>query len=271
VGIKYVIRLHGGHHFFAEGENRKVKWWKGFQEKKSFSKADAFIAVSEYVQSHTSKYLTFNQKPIEVIYNPVMISNFVGENTDKIKPDRLVFVGTICEKKGIRQLIQAILLVRKSIPEIHLHVYGRDWLFPNGKSYLKWLKDQFDGKELESVTFHGPVEHRLLPQIYEEAELCVFPSHTETLGLVAPEAMVMGKPVIFTKLGPGPEIITHGVDGWLCDPHNPKDIAEKIVDALGERDNFPQVGKKAREKVMKTFNPTLLIKQNVAFYEKIIH
>ena len=36
--IKYVIRLHGGHHFFAESENRGVNWWKAFQEKKSFKK-----------------------------------------------------------------------------------------------------------------------------------------------------------------------------------------------------------------------------------------
>lgn len=41
--IKYIIRLHGGHHF-AEGENRGINWWKGFQEKRSFKKADAFIA-----------------------------------------------------------------------------------------------------------------------------------------------------------------------------------------------------------------------------------
>jgi hypothetical protein len=57
--IKYVIRLHGGHHFFAEGENRGINGWKGFQEKRSFKKADAFIAVSNYVKSHTAKYLSY--------------------------------------------------------------------------------------------------------------------------------------------------------------------------------------------------------------------
>ena len=61
--IRYIIRLHGGHHFFAEAENRKVSLWKGFQEKKSFKKADRFIAVSEYVKLHTSKFLSYNNKP----------------------------------------------------------------------------------------------------------------------------------------------------------------------------------------------------------------
>lgn len=34
-GIKYVIRMHGGHHYFAKAENRKIEWWKAFQEKRS--------------------------------------------------------------------------------------------------------------------------------------------------------------------------------------------------------------------------------------------
>ena len=42
--IKYVIRLHGGHHFFAVAENREINKWKGFQEKRSFKKADAIIS-----------------------------------------------------------------------------------------------------------------------------------------------------------------------------------------------------------------------------------
>ena len=60
--IKYVIRLHGGHHFFAEAENRGINKWKGFQEKRSFKKADAFIAVSNYVKNHTATYLSYYNK-----------------------------------------------------------------------------------------------------------------------------------------------------------------------------------------------------------------
>jgi glycosyltransferase involved in cell wall biosynthesis len=43
--IKYVIRLHGGHHFFSEAENRNINKWRGFQEKRAFSKADAFKQI----------------------------------------------------------------------------------------------------------------------------------------------------------------------------------------------------------------------------------
>src|SRR5690554_4128595 len=83
-GIKYIIRLHGGHHFFAEGENRGINPWKGFQEKRSFSKADGFIGVSNYVKKHTGKYLKYYGKTIEVIANPISFEKFQPINGLKI-------------------------------------------------------------------------------------------------------------------------------------------------------------------------------------------
>ena len=68
---KKVIRLHGGHHFFSEAEKREINWRKGLLEKRSFKKADAFIAVSNYVKDHTQKYLSFHGKPVEVINHPI--------------------------------------------------------------------------------------------------------------------------------------------------------------------------------------------------------
>ena len=94
-GIKYVIRLHGGHHFFAEGENRGINWWKGFQEKRSFKKADAFIAVSNYVKSHTAKFLSYHNKPIEVIFNPINSQLFQPLET-AIEVSNISFAGAIC-------------------------------------------------------------------------------------------------------------------------------------------------------------------------------
>ncbi|OOG74595.1 glycosyltransferase family 4 protein [Algoriphagus sp. A40] len=268
--IKYIIRLHGGHHFFAEGEKRSVNKWKGFQEKKSFLKADGFVAVSEYVKTHTASFLSYHGKPIEVINNPISFDKFYPADPKKTIPFRLVFAGTVCEKKGIRQLILAIPLVAKEYPEIHLEVYGRDWLFPDGKSYKGFLKETIDPEVLNRVHFHGPVSHDSLPKFYEQAEICIFPSHVETQGLVAPEAMAMEKPVIFSVLGPGTETIDHGVNGWLCDPHNPESIASTIKEALRWKEKFAQIGKAARKKALEKFDLDRMTETNVAFYQMIL-
>jgi glycosyltransferase involved in cell wall biosynthesis len=271
--IKYIIRLHGGHHFFAEAENRGINKWKGFQEKCSFKKADAFIAVSHYVKNHTEHYLSYNDRPVTYINNPINTELFRPIHEQEVA-GRIVFAGTVCEKKGIRQLIQAFSLVKKQFPIATLEIYGRDWFYPDGNSYM----DMLDEKELpqlgeikEDIHFHGAISYTEIPLKYAEAEVCVFPSHMETQGLVAPEAMAMEKTVVFTKLGPGPETIKNYETGLLCNPHNPNDIAEKIVWVFSNKEKAQTMGKTAREFVLKKYGLQHIVDQNIDFFKSIIN
>ena len=269
--LKYVIRLHGGHHFFAEAENRGINSWKGFQEKRSFKKADAFIAVSNYVKMHTANYLSYRNTAVEVIFNPINSSLFQPQEI-ALETNNITFAGTICEKKGVRQLIQAFPFVKEKFPKAILNLYGRDWLFPDGGSYMKMLQEtelpQL-GALAQDIIFHGAVSLQEIPKVYAKAAVCVFPSHMETLGLVAPEAMAMEKAVIFTALGPGPEVITHGETGYLCNPHQPKDIAEKILLVLQNPEKATGLGVKARQAVLQKFEINTIVNENIAFYTKI--
>ncbi|MGJ8551117.1 glycosyltransferase family 4 protein [Winogradskyella wichelsiae] len=271
-GIAYVIRMHGGHHFFAESEQRKVGLWKGLQEKWSYKKAEAFIAVSDYVKTHTSKYLSLEHRQVQRINYPINLQHFQPIAKPHV-PFKIVFAGTVCEKKGIRQLIQAMTFVLEQFPEATLDVYGRDWTYPNGDSYITRLKTlelpQLKHHE-DRVNFKGIVDYDILPEKYAEAHVCVFPSHMETLGLVAPEAMCMTKPVVFTKEGPGPEVVTHGVTGLLCDPYNPKDIANQIKWVFQHPEAAIKLGDNARKSVIERFNIDKIAEQNMAFYKTIV-
>lgn len=269
--IKYIIRLHGGHHFFAEGENRGINWWKGFQEKRSFKKADAFITVSNYVKSHTAKFLSYHNKPIEVIFNPINSQLFQPLET-AIEVSNITFAGTICEKKGVRQLIQSFPMVKEKFPSAVLNLYGRDWLFPDGSSYIKMLQEielPKIGDISKDIIFHGAVSYNEIPSAYAKAAVCVFPSHMETLGLVAPEAMAMEKAVVFTKLGPGSEVIADGETGWLCNPHKPKEIASTIIQVLSNPQKANEIAKKGRLSVLQQFEIKTIVAKNIEFYNKL--
>jgi glycosyltransferase involved in cell wall biosynthesis len=267
--IKYIIRLHGGHHFFAEGENRGINKWKGFQEKQSFKKADAFIAVSEYVKKHTENYLSYSDKKLVYINNPIDTELFRPIHGQEIAR-RIIFAGTVCEKKGVRQLIQAFAIVKKEHSEATLEIYGRDWFYPNGNSYIAMLKEKElpqMGELAKDIHFHGAISFDEIPLKYAQAEVCVFPSHMETQGLVAPEAMAMEKAVVFTKLGPGPETIENYETGLLCDPHNPKDIADKISWFFLNQERKEEIGKKASSFVLKKYGLGNIVNQNKLFFE----
>lgn len=270
--VKYVIRLHGGHHFFAESENRKISKWKGFQEKLSFAKADAFIAVSQFVKNHTENYLSYHNKPVALLSNPINTGFFQPKQVE-INENEIVFVGTVCEKKGIRQLIQAFPMVKEKFPKATLEIYGRDWFFPNGNSYMQMLKETElpkIGTCVSDVHFNGAIAYDEIPLKYAKAGVCVFPSHMETQGLVAPEAMAMEKTVIFTKYGPGPEAISEYETGLLCDPYSPEDIAQKICWVFSHQSESEIIGKKARQFVLEKYALEKTVRDNVAFYNNLL-
>ena len=139
--------------------------------------------------------------------------------------------------------------------------------------YIELLKN----KELpkikpfdESVYFKGIVSYTEVPEAYAKAEVCVFPSHMETLGLVAPEAMACEKPVVFTQLGPGPEVIEDNYNGYLANPYEPKNIAEQILKVFDDKEKAKLLAKNAREKVLEKFNPEVIVKQNINFYNNLL-
>lgn len=271
-GIKYIIRLHGGHYFFAESENRSINPWKGFQEKKSFEKADGIIAVSDYVRSHTSKFHDFSKYHLKTIRYGIDLDKFKPQDNTVFAPLSMVFVGTICEKKGVENLVLAFKHVIDKYPEASLSIYGKDWFFPDGSSYTERIKELVKDLNLDrSISIFGPVPHARIPDIYASHEFCIFPSFMETQGLVAPEAMAMEKVVIFTDKGPGPETIVDGETGYLCNPLSVSDISQTIIRAFRNRKKNQLIGQEARITVFSKFCPSKTIPQNLAFYQEVVN
>ena len=70
----------------------------------------------------------------------------------------------------------------------------------------------------------------------------------------------MEKGVVFTNLGPGPEVIKDGETGLLCNPHNSQDIANKIYWILHDFDLAIEMDRKARQSVVEQFNVDVIVK-----------
>jgi glycosyltransferase involved in cell wall biosynthesis len=269
-GVKYLIRMNGGHHFFAESENRKINWWKGYQEKRSFKKADHVIGVSEYVVKHTSKYLNFKDKYKGVFYNLANLERFQPTINPKTIKGRIFFAGSICEKKGIRQLILAMEKVIDEFPSAHLVIAGRDTIIKEtGKSYLEFLKTSIPDAHKEKIIFLGNVENNKLSKEIDKSEVCVYPSHMEAMPLAWLEVLSMGKPFIGSKLGPGLEVVKDKQTGLLCNPHDIKDISDAIILILGNPSLAREFGRNALNDIKARFSKKELLKKNILLYYDI--
>ena len=99
------------------------------------------------------------------------------------------------------------------------------------------------------MAFAGAVDHDLLPLYYNAADVCVVPSHYESFGLVAIEAMASGVPVVASRVGGLTGTVKDGETGylipWLC----PEPFAERIELLLDNEPLRVSLGEAARDAV----------------------
>lgn len=92
----------------------------------------------------------------------------------------------------------------------------------------------------------------------------------EAFGLSLVEAMAVGKPVVATRSGAVPEIITHGRDGWLVPPDDPSALAEGIRRLLTDPGTAARLGRQAQVRVREAFSLERMVGQIEAVYREVI-
>jgi len=103
----------------------------------------------------------------------------------------------------------------------------------------------------EYVLFLGGVPHDEIPRYMASAAAVVVPSYIEASSLFVLEAMAMEKPVIASRVGGIPEIVTNGQDGVLVDPGDHQLLAREILSLLSDESLCRSLGGRARMKVLR--------------------
>jgi D-inositol-3-phosphate glycosyltransferase len=156
----------------------------------------------------------------------------------------ILFVGRIEPLKGVDILINAASLLESDV-ECTVLVVGGD---EASQAEVAELRDLARDRGIEHrVAFVGAVDHEKLPLYYNAADVCVVPSHYESFGLVAVEAMASGVPVVASRVGGLTGTVKDGETGylipWLC----PEPFAERIELLLENEPLRNNLGEAARE------------------------
>src|SRR6266704_965525 len=109
--------------------------------------------------------------------------------------------------------------------------------------------------------------------VYEKlaaADLFLLPSQLESFGLAALEAMACEVPVIGTNAGGMPEVVEHGVDGYLVEPGDVQAAARYAIQILSRPDRGREMGKAARVDAKKKFCANDVIPAYEAYYKRIL-
>ncbi|MDR7372314.1 glycosyltransferase family 4 protein [Flavobacterium aquidurense] len=270
--VPVVIRFHGSDTYFCHLERRKQKIKNFWFEKLAVNKAKAFIAPTHFAGEFSKILFGIKNKMIEMIHHGLDLDQFDNAKPSDYQKGLILYIGTIIRKKGVLELPSIFNNVRKEYPDAQLILIGSDSDDIQTKSQSTWelLQRQFQSDDLKNVSYLGKIPYQEVQQHIKNANVCVFPTFAETLGMVTIEAMALQKPVVNSNIGWAQELIVDGESGYLVHPKDHKMFADKIVNLLTDDDLCLTIGNKARTRVETIFDIKKIATQNIDFYKSVI-
>ncbi len=190
-------------------------------------------------------------------------SNWLRDNYGVSKTDKvLLFVGRLGKEKNVAFLLKSFEIVLNRHPGTILVLVG------NGPQERNLRKMALDMGIENRVIFTGVLPRSSIVHCYASADIFVFPSVTDTQGLVIGEAKATGLPVVAIRAFGPAENVLHGEDGLLTDPSLPS-FTNAILELLDDQAQFERMSKKALENV-KSISSAQCAKNMLSVYRELI-
>ncbi|MDI6591319.1 MAG: glycosyltransferase family 4 protein [Patescibacteria group bacterium] len=255
-----IVEIHGD---WEEGPFLARKRRLEFLERKivpvmakfSLKSADKIRAISNFTKRKAFKIS--GPKPYFIFPTFTDIDLFLEEKETKFD-NFILFVGALEKVKGVEYLIDAFSKIEKEFPDFKLVIVGDGSERKNLELLTSNLKLQ------NKVEFKGRLSLKETKEIMKNCYCLVLPSLSEGLPRVLMEAMALGKPVIGSNIGGTPDLIKDSQNGFLFEPKNVEQLAEKIKILLENKELAIEMGKKGREFVKKNFSNEKYIKNYIS-------
>jgi L-malate glycosyltransferase len=226
----------------------------------SIERSDGITTISEYMRRRTVEFFGV-QNPIEVIPNFVSCSRYRPDPEAQRKGRRrILHISNFRPVKRVADCIYAFAKVRTHV-DAELVMAGDG---PERGPAEALARELGVG---EHVRFLGKQDHmeRLIPRMYA----LHLPSEMEAFGLAALEAMACGVPPVATRTGGVPDLITHGVDGFMEPVGDIEAQAARLSELLTDDALHGEIAAAARKTAETRFCTELIIPRYEAYYERV--
>ena len=253
---KIILHCHApDFHVFYEDRGKRGQKFIRF----ILSSADVVLVVSERWRRYFAN-LSPNV-PVIVLYNPVVCPAQVTRSNNA--GPVVLSMGRLGKRKGTYDILKAIPYVLESCPQAEFWFGGDGDIEQVRKTILKkpWGKH---------VRLLGWVRGEKKEETLSQASLFLLPSYHEGMPVAILEAMAYGLPIISTPVGGIPEAVKDGEVGFLVQPGDVEDIAQKITLLLRTPELRNRMGAKARSLTIKKFEISSILDQLFAVYGSLV-
>ena len=260
--LPFITTLHGTD-ITLVGNNRSYLPITRF----SIEQSDGVTAISHYLRRQTLAEFDI-KNPIEVIPNFVNCDLYCRSP----KPEErlqwapngeaiLMHLSNFRPVKRVTDVVEIFALLREKMPaKLVLIGDGPD------RGSAEWLvRQKCLGRDVHFLGKQDRVHEKL-----GLADLFLLPSDLESFGLAALEAMACEVPVIATNVGGLPEVVEHGVDGYLIEPRDVAAAAKFAIEILSRSDRGREMGQRARINARRKYCAEDIIPRYEAYYQRVI-
>ncbi len=260
-GVPYVIHLHSGRlaEFYQGGCNALAKAWV----RAVLREAARVVVLSRHWRDEVRKIEPAARTTI--IGNPIPVPPSVEPLR---RPARTVlFLAWLQRTKGVLDLLRAIPIVLRSVPEATFVIAGRG--LHDGESPESIMKLARSLRVAHALRCPGWVDGVMKESVLRESDVFVLPSYFEGLPVALMEAMARGVPVIATRVGGIPDVIEDGVNGLLVNPGQPEALARAIVAMLTDDALRTRLRESARTHVRERYSTEAIIEDLGVLYREL--
>ena len=185
-----------------------------------------------------------------------------------IDPDSplIAVVGRLVRTKGLEFFLEAAASIAARFPSVRFLIVGEANVEP---PYRRELEERAKNLNLIGrLTFTG--QRSDVPQIMREIDISVLPSLSESFSNSLLESMANGLPVVATKVGGNPEVVSDGENGLLVPPRDAEALSRAMSRLLESNELARRLGEAAREKVAKEYSLECLLRRTEDLYVSLL-
>ena len=209
---------------------------KLFRKEEELRLADRITCPSKFVLNSIPTEVR-NHIPCQIapFGSPVPAPNVSPMKQRNNQPFKILFVGSMSQRKGLADLFEAMKLLKKE--PVKLSILGQ----PS-------MPMDFYRKQFSEFDYYPPCSNSRVHEIMHQHDALVLPSIVEGRALVQQEALACGLPIIVTPNAGGNDLIEDGVTGHLVPIRLPKEIADKIMKLMTNNCSRNEIAQRCKKK-----------------------